>query len=177
MTVVARLCSSGGGAVVVGGGGGYSDSGGGVGTAPALQARRMEWQCCHEIHSSLPPLLSFPSLPSVSRTRSRPLSYHLQLSGYPPSFPCLPFSLALTVRSDGSLSTPQVSLSRLCACRCIPGGCILRGKSPRSDYHRQTRGSKRCRQNSYNINFIIKHERERERERKCVYVYMYYIHT
>lgn len=42
MTVVARLCSSGSGAVVVGGGGGYSDSGGGVGTAPALQARRME---------------------------------------------------------------------------------------------------------------------------------------
>lgn len=37
-TAVERLCNGG----RVSEGGGYSDSGGGVGTAPALQARRME---------------------------------------------------------------------------------------------------------------------------------------
>lgn len=158
MTVVARLCSSGGGAVVAGGGGGYSDSGGGVGTAPALQARRMEWQCCHEIHSSLPPLLSFPSLSSVSCTRSRPLSYHLQLSGHPSSFPYHPFSLALTTQL--SFHLPFHAASLFISSMRPPlhsGGCILWGKSSRSDYHRQMRRSKHCRRNSYNdINFIMK---------------------
>lgn len=38
MTAVTRLCNGG----RVGEGGGYSDSGGGVGTAPALQPWRME---------------------------------------------------------------------------------------------------------------------------------------
>lgn len=90
--------------------------------------------------------------PLYPRSLARALAPFHTICNFPATLRLSPVFPSHPNRSDSSLSTflstPRLSLSHLCARRCIPDGCILRGKSSRSDYHRQMRGSKHCRQNS-----------------------------
>lgn len=73
----------------------------------------------------------------------------------------LPFSLVLTAGLSFHLSFHAANLFISCMRPPLHSdGYILGSKSSRSDYHRQTRGSKHCRRNSYNdTNFIMKRDK------------------